>query len=194
MFLEFSFVLRHGVCLLVLHTPRYLDNFSSTQCQDWNSTCENAGEGLQGDGTKSKDQTCGACEAGEFASTSNNECIACPAGSITDTLVETNGTTCNECPMGKFSTVSTTACEEWLSTCSNEGEGLIGGSTSENRTCAPCRAGQYASSSDDECIVCLPGSETDTHNRDGATTCVECPIGKINNSSEEFLYSISLSK
>ena len=87
--------------------------------------------------------------------------------------------------MGEFSTLSTTACKEWLSTCSNEGEGLIGGSTSENRTCAPCRAGQYASSSDDECIVCLPGSETDTHNRDGATTCVECPIGKINNSSEE---------
>ena len=79
---------------------------------------------------------------------------------------------------GQFSTVSTTACADWLSTCSNAGEGLSGGSTSEDKTCEACPAGQYAAMSDNVCITCAAGSVTDTVALDGGTTCTECPYQK----------------
>jgi hypothetical protein len=149
-----------------------------TSCTDHDEKC--AAGTPQTAGTDTADRICGnACPAGQYVAAPANaqtttSCASCTAGSMTDTLTNTGGTTCTKCDEGKFSPVSTVACA------------ICTGNTYQDQlgqtSCNDCPAGTQNYKDDtialnrdaaSDCTVC-PTSE---YTEGNGVSCVKCPEG-----------------
>ena len=95
---------------------------------------------------------CYTCSAGQYQAEfrhRHHNCINCPAGSITDSLTSTAGTTCTECAAGQFSASSQVACAAHtvISSCLAS-QGFVAGTTSADAACAHCPAGKFSAVAD----------------------------------------------
>ena len=113
---------------------------------------------------------CTDCDAGTFVNCADHgdclvgqggspdTCDTCAAGSITNTLEQSGGTTCTACGPGQATAASTVAC-------------------------ADCIAGEYSTAGMASCTACNGGSITDTLDQPAGTTCTACDAGRYSTAS-----------
>jgi hypothetical protein len=134
----------------------------------------------------------GDCLVGQGGSP--DTCDTCAAGSITNTLEQSGGTTCTACGPGQATAASTVACADCIAgeystagmaSCTACNGGSITDTLDQpaGTTCTACDAGRYSTASTVACTACAAGSATDTLGQSGGTTCMECFFGRYSAAS-----------
>ena len=129
---------------------------------------------------------CLACAAGRFSSDRTNTCTPCSAGTYSGGDTDK----CTRCPPGFFSLSGARSCTPCPSgTTSDYGASSCGqlcrkGSYAPLNPLAPCikcSPGSYSNVIDSKkCLKCIAG----TSSKEGASTCLNCPRGKISRAGE----------
>eukprot|EP01043_Picozoa_sp_COSAG02_P020043 COSAG02_NODE_980_length_15492_cov_12.941727_1_plen_2373_part_10 len=150
---------------------------------------------------------CTPCAAGRWTQNSAEDCEVCQPGSFTNTLSDVGASQCNLCSSGQFSTDSQVACTgcvpgEYQPDVGSTDCNACGAGSQTNTLdqpgasqCSLCSSGQFSTDSQVACTGCVPGeyqpdvgstdcnacgagSQTNTLDQPGASSCTACEIGQ----------------
>eukprot|EP00948_MAST-09A_sp_MAST-9A-sp1_P004305 g4305.t1 len=140
--------------------------------------CKWCAPGRYGDKTGAKSESeCKQCASGTYSFRGSTACTTCAPGRIINSVSSYTSANCGgDCGPGRYRDASSTTCKACEAGRYND-EPATG-------ACKSCEAGYV--NSDQGQTSCATKCSAGTYSLTGASTCIDCPVGKIRNKSDGY--------